>query len=437
MRKLITILAMSFGLLAALASVGFAALLANAGGQGVGRGAQTALQTELLIGSVLLLGVGFGLSLAWAGWRAFSDAPARPLRLTAWGWLAFALGIVLVVGQASFSARISPLLPFVHVAAGFLPALLFISLAAWAAARRGARVGRRAMLAGLAWGGLGASALAAVLETLLALVLLVLAFVWFQATDPALLTRLAEFARNVQPGGQPPDLTALTPLLRSPAVILGVLIMLGLGAPLIEEACKAFAVPLVALSAHRISRLDGFMFGLAAGVGFAAFEGTFYGAVGLSTGADWASVMLLRAGTTAIHCFASALGGLGWQSILTERRWLRGLALGAVAVAVHGAWNVLAVGQGLASLAGGDIGSGVVGPLTVAMFVLMGLLWLAAVAGLPAVAGRIAGRIAGPIAVASERARGSDWPAGDEERQAPLNSDLGHGVSPQDDVLNQ
>jgi len=169
------------------------------------------------------------------------------------------------------------------------------------------------------------------------------------------------------------------------------------------------------------------MFGLAAGAGFAAFEGTFYGAVGLSTGADWASVMLLRAGTTAIHCFASALGGLGWQSILTERRWLRGLALGAVAVAVHGAWNVLAVGQGLASLAGGDIGSGVVGPLTVAMFVLMGLLWLAAVAGLPAVAGR----------VASERTRGSDWPAGDEERQAPLNSDLGHGVSPQDDVLNQ
>jgi RsiW-degrading membrane proteinase PrsW (M82 family) len=327
MRKPITILAMSFGGLAALGSVGFAALLAVTGGQDAGRSPQTALQTGRLIGSVLLLGVGFGWALVWAGWRAFRDAPAQPLRLTAWGWLALALGIVLVAGQLLFSARFASarfalFLPFVHVAAAFLPALLFVSLAAWAAAQRGAWVGRRAMLAGLAWGGLGASLLAAVLETLLALVLLVLAFLWFQASDPALLTRLAEFARSAQRGGQVPDLTALMPLLRSPVVVLGILVMLGLGAPLIEEASKALAVPLVALSGHRISRLDGFMFGLAAGAGFAVFEGTLYGALGLSSGGDWASVMLLRAGTTAIHCFAAGLGGKPfWPSAVGCAAW--------------------------------------------------------------------------------------------------------------------
>ena len=447
MRKLITVLAMVFGVLAALVSVGFAALLAFAGGPGMARGGQGALQAVLLIGSVLLLGVGFGLSLAWAGWRAFRDAPNHPLRLTAWGWLAFAQALVLVVGQTLFgsgfasgvfaSGFLAALVPFIHVAAALLPALLFVSLAAWAAARQGRWVERRAMLASLAWGGLGASLLAAILETLLVLVLLVLGFVWLQATDPALLARLAELARSAQEsGGQPPDLSSLLPLLRSPVVLLGVLLTLGLGAPLIEELCKALAVPLLALSANRISRLGGFMFGLAAGGGFAVVEGTFYGALGLGGGDGWASVMFLRAGTTAIHCFASGLAGLGWQAILAERRWLRGLAFGAVAVGVHGAWNVLAIGQGAALLGEGGLDRGVVLALTAVVLGLMVLLWLAAVAGVPAIAARVAAQTPVQTAAAPDVAPGPAWPAGDEDGPAPANPDLAGEASAQDDVLN-
>jgi hypothetical protein len=106
-------------------------------------------------------------------------------------------------------------------------------------------------------------------------------------------------------------------------------------------------------------------------------------------------------------------------------------------VAVHGTWNVLAVGQGLVSLTAGGISGALVLPLTAVVFGLMGLLWLAAVAGLPVIAGRLAERTVRPTAVASEEAPGSDGPAGEEEWQAPLNSDLGPGVSPEDDILNQ
>ncbi len=447
MRKLITVLAMSFGGLAALAGAGFAALLAVAGRQGARTGLPggpgSGLQIELLIGSVLVFGLGFGGALIWAGWRAFSDARSRPLRLTGWGWLVIALGIVLVVGQVSFadrvgSARVAPLLPLLHVAAAVLPALVFISLAAWAGGRRGGWVGGRAVVASLAWGGLGATLLALVFETLLAVVLIVLVFLWLRATDASAITRLAEIVRTAQFSGQPPDLTALMPLLRSPVVILAVLAMLGLGAPLIEESAKALAAPLVALGERRLSRLDGFMYGVAAGAGFAVLEGSLYGALGLSSGDAWAPVMLLRAGTTAIHCFAAGLGGLGWQAILSERRWPRGLAFGALAVAVHGTWNLLAVGQSLVPLAGSTaLGGGMAAALTVVVLGLMGLLWLAAVGGLPAVAGSLAGSALGSAAALGEAPLAPGGPAGDEERRAPSSSDLDPEVPPERDILDQ
>ena len=146
--------------------------------------------------------------------------------------------------------------------------------------------------------------------------------------------------------------------------------------------------------------------------------------------------MFLRAGTTAIHCFASGLAGLGWQAILAERSWLRGLAFGALAVLVHGAWNVLALGQGAALLGEGGLDRGVVLALTAVVLGLMVLLWLAAVAGVPAIAARVAAQTPVQTAAAPDVAPGPAWPAGDEDGPAPANPDLAGEASAQDDVLN-
>ena len=62
--------------------------------------------------------------------------------------------------------------------------------------------------------------------------------------------------------------------------------------------------------------------------------------------------MVVRIGTTAMHCLASGLAGLGWQSALTERRWGRGLAFGLLGVGMHGAWNAFTISMALPGVLG-------------------------------------------------------------------------------------
>ena len=81
-------------------------------------------------------------------------------------------------------------------------------------------------------------------------------------------------------------------------------------------------MPLIAGTGRRLTRLDGFLFGVAAGVGFAIVEGILNGTLALRMSGAWAGLMVFRGSAAAMHCLASGLVGLGWQAILVERRWL-------------------------------------------------------------------------------------------------------------------
>ncbi|OIO88109.1 MAG: hypothetical protein AUK03_16810 [Anaerolineae bacterium CG2_30_64_16] len=386
-RKSIVGLAIIGGVLAAVFGPLTGLILGVATWMGRGAGQGTRLQSATLALALASLGLGFGVAAAWTGWRALRRARGGLFSLPRWGWWALATGVVLALGQAAFSAGFTPLMPALHIAAGALPPLLFLSLAAGAARRWDGATSARGTVGSLAWGGLGGVGMALLLEMVIALAGLIALMIWLATTNPDALAQLEAWASQAasQAGstGQPGDLRELRSLLTTLPAILGMVALMGVVAPLIEEGAKALAVPLVALTGRRLTRLDGFVFGVAAGAGFALFEGILNGALALTTPTGWAGLMLLRGGTAAIHCLAAGLVGLGWQAALAERRMLRGLSLGVAGVLLHGAWNIAAGLQALTALgmaAEPNRAAGV--GVTIAILSFMTLLWLAATGAL-------------------------------------------------------
>jgi len=85
-----------------------------------------------------------------------------------------------------------------------------------------------------------------------------------------------------------------------------------------------------------------FLWGVAGGAGFAIVEGMLNAGLGVQ---DWASVALMRIGSSAMHCLTAGLTGWGWGKVWAQRRWLHLLLAYALAVITHGAWNSISVGM--------------------------------------------------------------------------------------------
>ncbi|PKO21532.1 MAG: hypothetical protein CVU38_14250 [Chloroflexi bacterium HGW-Chloroflexi-1] len=391
MRKFIIIFAIIGGGLAAVIGPLAGLTLGAVTWLGRGAGQPPRLQSTTVALALICLGLGFGLALAWAGWRALRGTPGGAFSLPRWGWLALGMVAVLALGQAAFAAGFTPLAPVLRIAAGVLPPLLFLSLATGAARSWGGAASARATVGSLAWGGLGGAGIALLLEMVIALIGFVVLLAWLATTNPDAISRLEAWATQARATGQAGDLRELTPWLTTLPVTLSILAAIGVVVPFIEEGVKALAVPLVALTGRRLTRLDGFMSGAAAGAGFAIFEGILSGALALATPNGWAGLMLLRGGTAAIHCLAAGLVGLGWQAALAERRWRRGLALGLAGVMLHGAWNTATGLQsltvlGMVSEPGRTAGIG----LVIVILACMILLWLAATIALALIPRRLA-----------------------------------------------
>jgi hypothetical protein len=379
MRKIILVLSVVVGLAVAVLGPLLGGILAVMAWIGSAGEPGSLLQAATVAAGLALLGPGFGLMLAWAGWSALRGRPARPFRLPRWGWWLLALVVVLGLGQAAFSAGIEALVPIAHLAAGVLPAFLFLSLALGSARRAGGAITTRPAIGSIAWGGLGGVGLAIVLEAILLLIAVIALVVWLAVTNPEMMHEIEAAGLNFQQSGDLQDLSAFLPYLTSPLVMLGILGAVGVVVPLLEEGLKSLAVPLVAGTGRRLTRLDGFLLGAAAGAGFTLFEGVMNGVLSLSVPDQWALVMAVRAGTAAIHCGASALCGLGWQAALSERRLARGLGLGVAAVALHGVWNAFAGAQTLLAMRGPVAGFGWESMLGLLLLGLMALVWAGAV----------------------------------------------------------
>jgi RsiW-degrading membrane proteinase PrsW (M82 family) len=351
--------------------------------------------SALLLGTLGLgagaFGLALGLLLAWEGWQASRVKTSGVLRLPAWGWWLLALILVLVAGQAAVSLGGALLLPFFHIAAAVIPALLFLSLSLGGARRMGGFMSNRVAMTGIAWGGLGGVGLALLFEGVLILVLLLVLPPLLNLVAPAAVAHLRALILEIQQGSAP-DLRLLEPVLRSPWVLAGGLLLASVLVPLIEEAAKALVVPLIALTGRPLTRLDAFLTGVAAGAGFAMVEGVTNGALALSQPGGWATAMAARAAAAALHCLVSGLAGLGWHALVVERRWLRGLGFALAAVIFHGLWNLGALASAWLTLQQGITRGGIPlegnllsGPIVA----LIGVLFLMALVALRWLPGRL------------------------------------------------
>jgi RsiW-degrading membrane proteinase PrsW (M82 family) len=112
--------------------------------------------------------------------------------------------------------------------------------------------------------------------------------------------------------------------------------------PLGEEFLKGLSVRM--LMRRNTTRGQAFALGAAAGAGFGFVEALLYGA-GVITddlGAWW-EIMLIRAGSTSLHCVATGLVGVAWWYWSIANRRVRALGLFFLAVLFHGIWNGFAV----------------------------------------------------------------------------------------------
>jgi RsiW-degrading membrane proteinase PrsW (M82 family) len=297
-----------------------------------GDAAQSLIMAATLASSGLLLAPSAIFSLARLLGKRFIANPFPTLRLFRPSLLILALPFVLILGQWSLSVPglTGLVLPLMQVLAVSLPVMWLVYL------------GLRRLPSGSPqrlWGIFGSGmtlgpALILVAEGFLGFFFL-LFFSFYVAGRPDLakeLLNLADWMRSATPS---PDILVekLSPYVLKPGVIFFVLLFGAVLVPLIEEFLKPIGVWL--LASRRLSATEGFVAGTLSGAGYALFESLSISGYGDS----WASVVIARIGTAAVHIFTTGLVGWGLACAFRKKRFVRlGLAYLA-AVLVHGLWN--------------------------------------------------------------------------------------------------
>lgn len=372
--------------LALVGSLCIAALGLMGGGLGIVVGLLSPPAERLMVvlfsASFLALATGLGLAMAWQSWQAIQGRGSGPFRLgRLWLWvLVYVLS--LVSGQLVLSLDLLPALffPAFHIAASAIPLLILAGLAARALSER-ARW--RDMVLASGSGAFLSTALAFTLE-IAAVVGLLVAVVVVLAMQPGGAEALETLAGRLQDPTWLQDPAGQAGIPLSPWLVAGVLVVFAGVIPIIEEGVKTVGVGL--LSYRRPGMAQAFLWGIAAGAGFALTENLFNTASGLAL---WAPAALARVGASLLHCFTGGLMGLAWYFLVAERRWGRVLVLYALSVAVHAAWNGLAAGMVLLSL---DSTGAVLSPSSRALsslgtLVLLGLMLLLGLGVIAAFAG--------------------------------------------------
>lgn len=301
-------------------------------------------------GAIGLLGLLFGSTLlARAISGGSGDRPRFGRRGALWPLLLFPLvllagALMQIVGGAALA-----LLPVAHFFAALLPALAVAGLVA-----RGSGGARLAtVLAGLTWGGLGATTIALVLEGIFLLLIALIVVVGLQLDGGAALESAGEALATLSTAESPESMVmALKTVIGLPGVVVagfGIFALLG---PAVEELAKLGGVVLAAPS----SRQEALLRGVAVGAGFGLVETVLLGgsAIGMPASAagggpqtaaiaqvGWPALMALRAVTTAMHAACSGAAALGWYAMSEQGRWSAGAFRIGLAILAHGLWNGL------------------------------------------------------------------------------------------------
>ena len=130
-------------------------------------------------------------------------------------------------------------------------------------------------------------------------------------------------------------------------------------APIVEEFTKPLALRLKSVKRELMEIEDGFVYGAAAGLGFAATENLLYEASFLSEGLYLFVILVIirTIGGCSLHASATAMTGYGYsKSIMYGKPLLMVLPFFIIAILMHGTYNFIVS----FNLLGGIVGIGAV-----------------------------------------------------------------------------
>ncbi len=200
------------------------------------------------------------------------------------------------------------------------------------------------------WGALGISLTAGpvlmfILE-MLALAFLVILAIIFIASNPNMTTELLQLAERIQSTkNEELILKMLAPYIANPVTIAGIVGLLSLIVPIIEELFKPLAVWLFARSIEKPSH--GFMLGMLGGAAFALTESLNVSGDGTIA---WVGIVSVRAATSLLHVTTAGMMGFAIVLAFKEKRIAQLFGTYAAAILIHGLWNAGAVSAGVSSL---------------------------------------------------------------------------------------
>lgn len=233
------------------------------------------------------------------------------------------------------------LLPILTIPAVVLPLFVLLGLAV-----RGIPLGTRWQ----SWNVFGLAMTLApfilVFLELLALAFIVIVVMVVLMSQPGFAMEMQQLSRQMyrlDPQSQAAQ-ELLAPLVVNPGVMAVSAVYFAMIVPLLEELLKPLGVWFFARK----------LTGAAQGFALGALSGCAYGLIetlGVSAQtADWASLLLTRIGTGALHITTSALMGAAIVYAVQQRRYLRLLGIYALSVSLHGLWNTLALFFAFATL---------------------------------------------------------------------------------------
>lgn len=311
-----------------------------------GKGETDPLQISIVGTAFIALGLGLGLPLGWQGLRSLLGYPSRPFRPRLMGLLLALFVLSVVVGQIILVTDFfAPLifLPF-HVLGAALPPLIVMAFVGRRLASAAVPVRWREVVLQTGSGAFLATFLAFGLEATFGLFTL-FAVLFIVVLMPNGMAWLQELTTNLQDPSWIADPVNLSQVLLSPPIAIALVFIFVVIAPLGEELFKPLGVAL--MSYRRPGAAQAFLWGVAGGAGFAIAEGLFNAAIALES---WSAVVLLRVGSTLMHCLGSGLMGLGWYHLLRTRRPWHILGTYAASVGLHVLWNMGAIGMAAISL---------------------------------------------------------------------------------------
>ncbi|MGC9349170.1 MAG: PrsW family glutamic-type intramembrane protease [Anaerolineae bacterium] len=331
-----------------------------------------------------LIGLGLGVALVIAGYRRRRALPAQRFSGVRGWWVFLILGLLALVAGILLPSDTHRSLLFapVYLALIVAPAFFFLSIVTLAS---GPRLSIAYPHLALALSGGASSVLLAAPVEILGLVLsgvVTTVAAMFIPGGEGEIDRLMMLLDRWS-AGPPTDPEQVLSLVASPIILATLALTLALVTPLVEEFSKALIVGLVGFWL-KPGPLSGFLWGVAAGLGFALVEGVSNGALPLGETAGWFAGAGTRFFTTAMHGLTSGLVGLGWSYFWRRpdpRRWLLPLFYGLAAL-FHALWNLnvistlasLSLGVSTPVIGGSVIVLGVVVQVTLALGALAGLL---------------------------------------------------------------